>query len=60
MAEYLVWSWARGGAARTVSVWRSENEFLRGALHEEQFDELEGFVEEANTMEHEQSNRRNS
>ncbi|PLX25402.1 MAG: hypothetical protein C0600_12080 [Ignavibacteria bacterium] len=60
MADYLVWSFARGGASRCASAWRGERDFLRDALHEEQYDDLEAFVDECHSMEYEQTRQRSS
>lgn len=50
-AEYLVWNLARGGVHRLNAVWRAEQPFLRQKLSEEQFGDLEGFVDDINEME---------
>ncbi|MFZ1728837.1 MAG: hypothetical protein WAV84_01805 [Bacteroidota bacterium] len=57
-AEYLVWNLARGGTARLNTVWHTEEAFLRQRLSEEQFGDLETFVDDVNTMEYEQSGQR--
>lgn len=57
-AEYLVWNLARGGSERLNAVWRAEEAFLRQRLNEEQFGDLETFVDDVNTMEYEQSGQR--
>ena len=46
-AEYLVWHLARGGVTHLRSVWNAERGFLRQHLHDEQYDDLETFVDEA-------------
>ncbi len=51
--EYLVWNLARGGAKRLNAVWRSEKPFLQQHLSEEQFGDLESFVDDVNSMENE-------
>lgn len=53
-AEYLVWNYARGGAERLNRVWLAEKGFLQQHLSEEQYDDLETFVDEATTEEFEQ------
>jgi hypothetical protein len=50
-ADVLAWSFARGGAARAARLWRSEQQFLRGELFEEQYDDLSAFIDEVRTME---------
>lgn len=60
MAEYLVWSFAGGGASGCASAWHGEREFLRDALHEEQYDDLKSFVDECNAMEYEQARQQDS
>ncbi|MBN1447494.1 MAG: hypothetical protein JXA28_06155 [Bacteroidetes bacterium] len=51
-AEYLVWSYARGGASAAGVLWRTEREYLRSVLSQEQCDDLESFVDEVQAMEH--------
>ncbi len=54
MADYLVWSYARGGATEAAARWRAEREFLRSALSAEQFEDLRSFVDDVQEMDHEQ------
>lgn len=55
MADYLVWSYARGGASEAAALWRAERDFLHSALSAEQFEDLRTFVDDVQTMEHERS-----
>ena len=55
MADYLAWSYARGGVNAAASLWRSERGFLRSALSAEQFEDLRTFVNDVQQMEREQS-----
>ena len=57
-AELLAWSFARGGAARAARLWRSERQYLREELFEEQYDDLSAFVDEVRAMERSRQNGR--
>lgn len=57
-AEYLVWNLARGGIERLNAVWTAERAFLAKRLAEEQYTDLESFVDEVTIEEHEQSGQR--
>lgn len=57
-AEYLAWNLPRGGARRVRTVWRSEAEVLRRYLSDEQFSDLQTFVEDVTMMEQETSTER--
>jgi hypothetical protein len=57
-AEYLVWNLSRGGAEQVNSVWFAERSFLRQRLGDEQYNDLEAFVEDVNAEESEQTIRR--
>lgn len=50
-AEYFVWQLARGGSANLRTTWNAERGFLRQQLNDDQFDDLETFVDEASTEE---------
>ena len=57
-AEYLVWNLARGGVEQLNRVWNTERVFLSQRLGEEQFSDLEAFVDEVTTEQYEQSTQR--
>jgi hypothetical protein len=48
-AEYLVWHLGRGGVADLRTVWNAERSVLRQRLNDDQYDDLETFVDEATT-----------
>ncbi|MBR9977212.1 MAG: hypothetical protein KFH87_03905 [Bacteroidetes bacterium] len=54
-AEYLAWNLPRGGARRVRTVWRAEEDVLRRHLNDEQFSDLQTFVEDVMIMEQETS-----
>ncbi|MCB2204983.1 VCBS repeat-containing protein [bacterium] len=49
-ADLLAWSYARGGASRIARVWRKEEQFLKGELYEEQFEDLSVYVDEVQSL----------
>jgi hypothetical protein len=57
-AEYLVWNYARGGAERLNRVWLAEKPYLQQHLSDDQYDDLETFVDEVTTEDFEQRERR--
>lgn len=57
-AEYLVWNYARGGAERLNRVWLAEKTYLQQHLSDEQYNDLDTFVDEVTTEEFEQREQR--